>query len=228
MPGASGKWGNSKKTFSAGILLNSRCKPRAEQDWDDHGRDGRGTNGRSRPCYGTPCAVTTDRTSAPNKPNLGQSHFEDKCCADKDLQCIGRGESPHKTNPISRSGAPRRCLYCGLRIGDGAASGRLPAPCCRWPAWAGCTNKPNFGHCADPEIGGPRGQLCETNPIWARAIWRTSAVPTRSCDELHAGRASVKQSQFPADGNGSAPTRGPCRRRGRLYKQTQFAGRGRD
>jgi hypothetical protein len=23
--------------------------------------------------------------SAPNKPNLGQSHFEDKCCVDKEL-----------------------------------------------------------------------------------------------------------------------------------------------
>jgi len=26
-------------------------------------------------------------------------------------------------------------------------------------------NKPNFRDCADPEIGGPRGQLCETRPI---------------------------------------------------------------
>jgi hypothetical protein len=67
------------------------------------------------------------------------------------------------------------------------------------------------------------GLLRQTNPILARAISRTSAVPTRSCDELHAGRVSVEQSQFPVDGNGSGPTRGPCRRRGRLYKQTQFA-----
>ncbi len=40
------------------------------------------------------------------------------------------------------------------------------------------------------------GLLRQTNPILARAIWRTSAVPTRSCDELHAGRVSVKQSQI--------------------------------
>jgi hypothetical protein len=123
------------------------------------------------PCYGTPCAVPTDRTSAPNKPNLGKSHFEDKCCAEKDLQCIGREGSPHKTKPIARGGAPRRCLYCGLQIGDGAASGRLPAPCSRWPAWTGRTNKPNFRHCADPEIGGPTGRLRETNPILRLRIW---------------------------------------------------------
>jgi hypothetical protein len=92
----------------------------ADETRDDHGRDGRGTHGRSRPCYGTPCGVTPNRTSAPNKPNLGKSHFKGKRCADKDLQCIGRGESPHKTKPIpllriadggwSRIGSPARAL----------------------------------------------------------------------------------------------------------------------
>jgi hypothetical protein len=37
-----------------------------------------------------------------------------------------------------------RIADCGLRIGDGAAREHLPAACYRWPAWAGCTNKPNF------------------------------------------------------------------------------------
>ena len=47
--------------------------------------------------------------STPNKPNFGKSNFEDKCCADKDLQCIEHGENPRKTKPISRSLAQRRC-----------------------------------------------------------------------------------------------------------------------
>jgi hypothetical protein len=103
----------------------AKLEAETNKAWDNHGRNGCGTRGRSRPCYsraGCPwygCVaasprlrggdIATDRTSAPNKPNFGKSHFEDKCCADKDLQCIGRGENPRKTKPISRSGAPRRC-----------------------------------------------------------------------------------------------------------------------
>jgi hypothetical protein len=76
-------------------------------------------------------------------------------------------------------------------------------------------------------IPGPRppGLSCETKPIGAKAKQRTSAVQIRSCDKLNAGVASEKQSQFRVGSAGSGPTKGPCRRRDQLYKQTQFAPR---
>ena len=57
-----------------------------------------------------------------------------------------------------------------------------------------------------------RGTLLrETNPIPAGAIWRTSAVPTRTCNALDAGTARRKQSQFPClDRNDRKPA-GPGR-----------------
>jgi hypothetical protein len=37
------------------------------------------------PCYGTPCGVTTNRASAPNKPNFGHSRAKGKCLVGKEL-----------------------------------------------------------------------------------------------------------------------------------------------
>ena len=161
--------------------------------------------------------------SAPNKPNLGKSHFEDKCCADKDLQCIGRGENPRKTKPISRSGAPRRCLYYGLRIAD--SEGLRPAtPGLRGPVVQTnpigrselCKTKPI------PPQGRRPGLLHQTNPIcpaptgmgagwrgrrWGRsrqtnlispqAAGRASVVWEKSYGEYRLPRGPAKQSQFP-------------------------------
>ncbi len=53
--------------------------------------------------------------SAPNKPNLGKSHLEGKCCSDKDLPCVGRGDSPHKTKPISEGVSSVKCQVLGRR-----------------------------------------------------------------------------------------------------------------
>ncbi len=43
---------------------------------------------------------------------------EANCCCDKWLRESWRIRRPCKTKPIARSGAPRRCLDCGLRIAD--------------------------------------------------------------------------------------------------------------
>jgi len=48
-----------------------------------------------------------------------------------------------------------------------------------------------------------RGPLRQTNPICARAISRTSAAPTRTCNASDAGRTRAKQSQFPEAGHRS-------------------------
>ncbi len=87
----------------------------------------------------------------------------------------------YKTNPIARSGAPRRCP---TGAGRDAARGTRGVGC--------CTNKPNSCHYADPESGVPgranrakqsqsgpagtrrgrrRARMCKTNPIPGSAGW---------------------------------------------------------
>ena len=77
-----------------------------------------------------------------------------------------------------------------------------------------CHNKPNSRPAGRRQHARPGcqvsprwGKSCETNPIWARAIWRTSTVPTRTCNASDAGRARTKQSQFPARSDGSGLSR---------------------
>jgi hypothetical protein len=75
----------------------------------------------------------------------------------------------------------------------------------------------------------------------AGAVWRISAVRTRSCDELDMGAASEKQSQWAAAGGQQSGVEGKsnCAKRtqfsrhrpartGRLHKQTQFVRPGQD
>jgi hypothetical protein len=70
----------------------------AGKTWDDHGRDGRGTgtpNAIDRvwePTHGRDAHAThgqdaraTDRTSAPNKPNLGHRRARSKRLVEKEL-----------------------------------------------------------------------------------------------------------------------------------------------
>jgi hypothetical protein len=77
-----------------------RGSPYKQTQFSGHGRDGRGTHGRSRPCYGTHGGVTTNRASAPNKPNLGAGDLEDKYRVNKELRPIGCTSGPRKTKPI--------------------------------------------------------------------------------------------------------------------------------
>ena len=49
----------------------------------------------------------------------------DKYLMEKELWRIEHARDLRKTKPIARSGAPRRCLDCGLGIGDRPAVGRL-------------------------------------------------------------------------------------------------------
>jgi hypothetical protein len=89
---------------------------------------------------------------------------------------------PCETKPITRSGAPRRRLDCGLWIGTAdrtsTCSGTPPAAWRPGPAQAGCTNNPigrSQGCKTNPIPGGRRGtrppgardagQSCKTNPI---------------------------------------------------------------
>jgi hypothetical protein len=60
-----------------------------------------------------------------------------------------------ETKPIARSGAPRRCLDCGLRIADRPVGDVRPAACRLWPA---------------------EGEMCETNPI--SAVPRGTGIPS--------------------------------------------------
>jgi hypothetical protein len=116
---------------------------------------------------------------------------------------MGHGRGRKKTKPIPLL----RISDCGLGIGDGAAREHLPAACYRWPAWAGCTNKPNFGEsdledkcCADKELQciGRGENPRKTKPIvrlrtadCGLRIRRGCGLPPRAC----AGRL-CKQTQF--------------------------------
>ncbi len=90
-------------------------------------------------------------------------------------------ESPEgercETKPIARSGAPRRCLDCGLRIGNRSAAGRRPSGL-RRAKGAKRTQSGMRGQIVQNEANsrqrplgrGPRGvgrgsRLCKTNPI---------------------------------------------------------------
>ncbi len=75
-----------------------------------------------------------------------------------------------ETKPIARSGAPRRCLNCGLRIADWGQPCSLPPPAC---GGQNAQNKPNSRRTASPTIllcyrstTPIRCRLCKTNPIW--------------------------------------------------------------
>ena len=123
-----------------------------------------------------------------------------------------------QTNPITRSGAPRRCLDCGLRIGDRPALRPTPPP----RAERNVPNKPNSA----PAPPGNRVQWRQTNPIRA---WRAATRGTKRAE----------QSQFPPSrGIGGAspalpaqlrqtnpippgPSAGGVPRRGECAKQTQ-------
>ncbi len=148
-----------------------------------------------RPCYGTPCGVTTSRASAPNKPNFGAGQMKGKCRANKELRSMGCGSGPGKTKPIRSGGgyqgtaarppAPELWAVVQTNPISGSRSGRP------WYSW-------QDAHVTERLAASLRtGLLRQTNPILARAIWRISFVRTRSCDQSDARAASEKQSQFP-------------------------------
>jgi len=89
---------------------------------------------------------------------FGQEPFQRQVLCDKDLPCLGRGESPHKTKPISRSGAPRRCPDCGLCETNPIRLVR------RGRRERNVRNKPNFPARpggASPDGHGPRGKCAK-------------------------------------------------------------------
>jgi len=166
-----------------------------------HGRDGRGTHGRSRPCYGTPYGVTTNRPAAPNKANFRRSCGRGKWLAGKELWYIVPAIGFGKTKPICRTG-PR-----GTR--DGGASSRAGAA-------AYCAKQTQFAAAGRgrpsprPEALTlpPTGQMCETKPILRLRIadcrngtGQRGVVGLRIQDRPAARRQGLQ---------------------GRLYKQSQF------
>jgi hypothetical protein len=108
-----------------------------------------------------------------------------------------------------------------LRTGAGARRARRPndAKQSQFPKASGFRIQQPDTRCPAPDPCA----FVRNKPNSLEAIWRTSAVPIRTCEESHAGAASQKQSQSPAKSTGSGPAGGPCHRRGRLYKQTQLS-----
>jgi hypothetical protein len=99
-----------------------------------------------RPCEQTnPISGSRTDTRRPNcakQTQFGQEPFRGQVlCRQGVAMHRAQGEPPQNKANFPKRGTE---AVSRLRIGDGAASGRLPAPCCRWPAWAGCTNKPNL------------------------------------------------------------------------------------
>jgi hypothetical protein len=64
------------------------------------------------------------RSAAPNKASPVKAMRSDKCFLGQELWLIRHAQGVGKTKPIARSGAPGRCLDCGLRIGDRRPAGR--------------------------------------------------------------------------------------------------------
>jgi hypothetical protein len=120
---------------------------------------------------------------------------------------------PCETKPITRSGAPRRRLDCGLWIGTAdrtsTCSGTPPAAWRPGPAQAGCTNNPigrSQGCKTNPIPGGRRGtrppgardagQSCKTNPIPPERPGRDAGGP-----EARPGTNGAKRTQLPGAGH---------------------------
>jgi hypothetical protein len=142
-----------------------------------------------------------------NKPNFRRRKNEVNCCCGKWLREFGTTCRSCKTNPIARSGAPRRCLDCGFRIADWIRScaGTPPAPCCPRPRRADCAKRTQF-----------RGRSCETKPILDCGLGTDLLCRTaRPATCVPGLRGPVVQTN-PISRR---------RQRHRLYKQTQWARR---
>ena len=127
----------------------AKLEAETNKAWDNRGRDGRGTHGRSRPCYGRVAAsprlrgddIGTDRTSAPDKPNLGHRRANDKWFAAREIRQLRPARGDGRTRPIGQ-----RNTHCSS-IPSFHYSNPLPI----------ARNKPSFHYYADREIGSPRG-----------------------------------------------------------------------
>jgi len=145
-----------------------------------------------------------------------------------------------KTNPIARSGAPRRCPATpgATRPGGRGARGKC-AKRTQFPAGPGgtgangcCTNKPNPCRHADPEIGVP-GRANAQNEAKLRQAGISGDGTWGPCCAKHAKRTQfrpakpvVQTNPIPRLGIADSQRPAACRQglRGRLYKQTQLAG----
>ena len=100
--------------MAAGVASEKQSQFRAEgtgsgpakglcRRWDrlyEQSQSARSDRDRRRSA-GSPAEVSLG-LFAPNKPNLPRGDFKDKCCSEKELRRIRRGNGPGKTKPIPR------------------------------------------------------------------------------------------------------------------------------
>jgi hypothetical protein len=144
---------------------------------------------------GTSLAGPSLALIAPNKPNFPSSETKGKCFEGKELWLIVPTRGIGKTNPIARSGAPRRC----------------PAtPGGTWPERVTrdrCAKQSQFGG-----SGRGRSLSCQTKPIPG------GAGRGEARGALGRGAKCVKQPQFVGSPRVAAGTL-PCELRHKTYNQ---------
>ncbi len=142
---------------------------------------------------GTPCGVTTNKASAPNKANSTQAESEPSALWQGSYDRVNT-EWAWKNKPNL---AVRR-RWMRRRTGRGTLTGGTPVvlmgkmPMLRKRLAASLRT----------------GLLRQTKPISAAAKWRASVVQIRSCGEWDTGEASEEQSQFPAGPGQTGPGSG--------------------
>jgi hypothetical protein len=125
-----------------------------------------------------------------NKPNWQGVEMAANYRYEQELGKDYAAGTREKTKPIARSGAPRRCLDCGL--GTGLWPNARPAAWRLRPARAGCTNEPNFRRARYPiiplfhrsNIPGPASILHYPDGSGIFRPSRRPAVPARTVSRV--------------------------------------------
>jgi hypothetical protein len=152
---------------SAGVSCTNKANLPGRAGWDGVWRAWTGASCSNKPNLERPAAkrgVTVNKQSqldrwpaAPNKANLLPAPDNGRgrrgrpgrrwvrMCKTNPIFGGARGYQSCETNPIARSGAPRRCLDCGL--GTDLRRDACPAAC----GGQNVRNEPNFGRCGRRE-----------------------------------------------------------------------------